>query len=122
MYVCLRVLRKENKSRYDSFSVKDVPCFENVQLLKYHIFKRCDEELSFWGDEQEVFYLYCGIQTTRQRRSSLIVHCKARGMANQICSYPLPASVISYYYSSISTHTPVRSSRIVARPVTDNVF
>jgi len=46
MNVCLRILRNENKSRYDSFSVKDVPCFDNVQSLKDHIFKRCPEELS----------------------------------------------------------------------------
>ena len=65
MNVCLRVLRKENKSRYDSFSVKDVPCCDNVQALKDYLFQRCSKELSpavdssfpigYFGEKNKIF-------------------------------------------------------------------
>ena len=44
--VCLRVLRDTNKSRFDSYSVKNVPCFETVFQLKQHFLKNCQAEIS----------------------------------------------------------------------------
>ncbi|KAK3754687.1 hypothetical protein QZH41_015387 [Actinostola sp. cb2023] len=44
--VCLRVLKRGNRSRYDSYSVRDVPFFDSVFNLKEYLFTKCKEELS----------------------------------------------------------------------------
>ena len=46
MDVCLRVLRGTNKSRFDSYSVRNVPCFETVFQLKQHFLENCQAEIS----------------------------------------------------------------------------
>ncbi|CAH3185052.1 unnamed protein product [Porites lobata] len=46
MDVCLRVLRGTNKSRLDSYSVRNVPCFETVFQLKQHFLENCQAEIS----------------------------------------------------------------------------
>ena len=46
MDVCLRVLRDTNKSRFDSYSVRNVPCFETVFQLKQHFLENCQAEIS----------------------------------------------------------------------------
>ena len=42
MDVCLLVLRDTNKSRFDCYSVRNVPCFETVFQLKLN----CEAEIS----------------------------------------------------------------------------
>ena len=44
--VCLRVLRETNKSRFDSYSVRNVPCFETVFQLKQYFLENCQAEIS----------------------------------------------------------------------------
>ncbi|CAH3167053.1 unnamed protein product [Porites lobata] len=46
MDVCLRVLRDTKKSRFDSYSVRNVPCFETVFQLKQHFLENCQAEIS----------------------------------------------------------------------------
>ncbi|CAH3188877.1 unnamed protein product [Porites lobata] len=46
MDVCLRVLRGTNKSGFDSYSVRNVPCFETVFQLKQHFLENCQAEIS----------------------------------------------------------------------------
>jgi len=46
MDVCLRVLRETNKSRFDSYSVRNVPCFETVFQLKQYFLENCQAEIS----------------------------------------------------------------------------
>ena len=46
MDVCLRVLRDINKSRFDSYSVRNVPCFETDFQLKQHFLENCQAEIS----------------------------------------------------------------------------
>ena len=46
MDVCLQVLRDTNKSRFDSYSVRKVPCFETVFQLKQHFLENCQAEIS----------------------------------------------------------------------------
>ena len=46
MDVCLRVLRDTNKSRFHSYSVRNVPCFETVFQLKQHFLENCQAEIS----------------------------------------------------------------------------
>ena len=46
MDVCLRVLRDTNKSRFDRYSVRNVPCFESVFQLKQHFLENCQAEIS----------------------------------------------------------------------------
>ena len=46
MDVCLRVLRETNKSRFDSHSVRNEPCFETVFQLKQHFLENCQAEIS----------------------------------------------------------------------------
>ena len=46
MDVCLRVLRETNKSRLDSYSVKNLPCFETVFQLKQYFLENCQAEIS----------------------------------------------------------------------------
>ena len=43
---CLRVLKKDNKSRYDSFFVKNLPYVDDVVLLKEELLQRCQQELT----------------------------------------------------------------------------
>ena len=45
-WTCLRVLRDTNKSRFDSYSVRNVPCFETVFQLKKHFLENCQAEIS----------------------------------------------------------------------------
>ena len=42
MDVCLWVLRDTNKSRFDCYSVRNVPCFETV----FHFLENCQAEIS----------------------------------------------------------------------------
>ena len=44
--VCLRILRETNKSRFDSYSVRNVPCFETVFQLKQYFLENCQAEIS----------------------------------------------------------------------------
>ena len=46
MDVCLQVLRDTNKSRFESYSVRNVPCFETVFQLKQHFRENCQAEIS----------------------------------------------------------------------------
>ena len=46
MDVCLRVLRDTNKSRFDSYSARNVRCFETVFELKQHFLENCQAEIS----------------------------------------------------------------------------
>ena len=45
MDVCLRFLRDTNKSKFDSYSVRNVPCFETVFQLKQHFLENCQAEI-----------------------------------------------------------------------------
>ncbi|XP_028519746.1 uncharacterized protein LOC114576739 [Exaiptasia diaphana] len=72
LHVCLRVLRKENKSRFSSYSIKDVPNFDNVQALKDYLLERCSDELSpatdssfqigYFGDKSKKFSISNPVQ------------------------------------------------------------
>ena len=46
MDVCLQLLRETNKSRFDSYSVRNVPCFETVFQLKQYFLENCQAEIS----------------------------------------------------------------------------
>ena len=45
MDVCLRVIKETNKSRYDSYRVKNVPCFETVIQMKQYFLQNCEAEI-----------------------------------------------------------------------------
>ena len=66
MDVCLRVLRDTNKSRFDSCSVRNVPCFETVFQLKQHFLENCQAEISpatdTTGKERKKFSVSSEIQ------------------------------------------------------------
>ena len=45
MDVCLRVLKEAHKNRYDTYSVRKVPCFATVMQLKQYFLQNCKEEI-----------------------------------------------------------------------------
>ena len=45
MDVCLRVLKEAHKNRYDTYSVRKVPCFATVMQLKQYFPQNCKEEI-----------------------------------------------------------------------------
>ena len=45
MEVCLRVLKTTHKNRYDTYSVRKVPCFESVMQSKQHFLQNCKAEI-----------------------------------------------------------------------------
>jgi len=45
MNVCLRVLKAAHKNRYDTCSVRKVPCFEIVMQLKQYFLQNCKAEI-----------------------------------------------------------------------------
>ena len=43
--VCLRVLKAAHKNRYDTYSVRKVPCFETIMQLKQYFLQNCKVEI-----------------------------------------------------------------------------
>ena len=72
MKVCLHVLKKVNKSRYDTYAVKDVPLCENIKALKEFLLQKCQEELlpakdtsfhmGYYGDSNKKFTISSPVQ------------------------------------------------------------
>ena len=67
MDVCLRVLKEAHKNRYDTYSVRKVPCFATVMQLKQYFLQNCKEEIfpatdttfqiGYYADGNKKFYI-----------------------------------------------------------------
>jgi len=69
--VRLRVL-KENKSKYDTFSVREVPFMESVSSYKDYFYRKCKYQLSpaiddsfamgYYGEHNQTFTIQSAVQ------------------------------------------------------------
>ena len=70
--ICLRVLKADNKSRYDTYSVKDFQIVDGVGEFKCALLSKCEEELApatdasfslgYYGDGNKKFTISSAIQ------------------------------------------------------------
>ena len=70
--VCLRVLKENNKFKYDSYCLRGVPSFDNVKSLKKYLLERCRDDMrpasdttfrmGYYGEKHQKFSITSEVQ------------------------------------------------------------